>query len=79
MTTDEAVLALIDALETLDLPYMLVGSLSSNFYGVPHLIVVWFHENKVFACDHNPPRRTARHPSRANAAASDSIGAAKGR
>lgn len=35
MTTEDAVIAVIDALEALGVPYMLVGSLSSNFYGVP--------------------------------------------
>lgn len=35
MIGDEAVLAVIGALETLKVPYMLVGSLASNFYGVP--------------------------------------------
>jgi len=36
MTTEnEATLAVIDALEKLDIPYMLVGSLSSNVYGIP--------------------------------------------
>lgn len=32
---NEATLAVIDALETLGIPYMLVGSLSSNVYGIP--------------------------------------------
>lgn len=35
MTGDEAVLAVIEALESLGVDYMLVGSLSSNFYGIP--------------------------------------------
>ena len=35
MTSEEAIAAVIDALEATDVPYMLVGSLSSNFYGVP--------------------------------------------
>lgn len=35
MTGDEAVIAVIDALESASIDYMLVGSLSSNFYGVP--------------------------------------------
>jgi hypothetical protein len=35
MTGDEATLAVIDALEGLAIPYMVVGSFSSNFYGVP--------------------------------------------
>lgn len=35
MTGDEAVLAVIEALENLEVSYMLVGSLSSNFYGIP--------------------------------------------
>jgi hypothetical protein len=34
MTGDEATLAVIDTLEALQVPYMLVGSLSSNVYGV---------------------------------------------
>src|SRR5690242_2176189 len=35
MTDREATLAVIDALEALSIPYMVVGSLSSNVYGVP--------------------------------------------
>jgi hypothetical protein len=35
MTGDEAVLAVVDGLEALGIAYMLVGSLSSNFYGIP--------------------------------------------
>lgn len=35
MTGEEATLAVIDALEARDVPYLLVGSLSSNYYGVP--------------------------------------------
>jgi hypothetical protein len=34
MTSDEATVAVIDALEFLGISYMLVGSLSSNYYGV---------------------------------------------
>lgn len=34
MTSEEAVLAVIDALEKHHVPYMVVGSFSSNFYGV---------------------------------------------
>jgi hypothetical protein len=34
MTTDEAALAVVDALEALGIPYMLVGSFSSNYYGI---------------------------------------------
>jgi hypothetical protein len=33
--SDDAVLAVIDALEALKIDYMVVGSFSSNFYGVP--------------------------------------------
>ena len=35
MTSDDAVVAVIDAMETLRIPYMLVGSLSVNVYAVP--------------------------------------------
>ncbi|HET6881157.1 MAG TPA: hypothetical protein VFI31_13435 [Pirellulales bacterium] len=35
MQGDEAVVAVIDALDALGVEYMVVGSLSSNFYGVP--------------------------------------------
>ena len=35
MNSEEATVAVIDALEALRVPYMLVGSFSSNFYGVP--------------------------------------------
>lgn len=34
MTGDEAVVAVIDALESAGIAYMLVGSLATNFYGV---------------------------------------------
>ena len=35
MTSDEAVLAVLDALEAGGVDYMVVGSLSSNLYGLP--------------------------------------------
>jgi len=35
VTGEEATIAVIDALGSLGIPYMLVGSLSSNFYGIP--------------------------------------------
>jgi hypothetical protein len=35
VTSEEAVLAVIDALEAARVPYMVVGSLSSNLYGMP--------------------------------------------
>lgn len=35
MTGEEAVVAMIDALESAGVAYMLVGSLATNFYGVP--------------------------------------------
>lgn len=35
MTPDEAVVAVIDALERSHVPYMIVGSLASNFHGIP--------------------------------------------
>lgn len=35
MTGDEAVIAVVEALDSIGIEYMLVGSLSSNFYGVP--------------------------------------------
>jgi len=35
MTSDEAVIAVIDALGSLAVPYLLTGSLASNFYGIP--------------------------------------------
>src|SRR5262249_4598462 len=34
MTSEEATLAVIDSLENLGIPYMIVGSLSSNHYGI---------------------------------------------
>lgn len=37
MQADDAVAAMIDALVTLGAEYMVVGALSSNFYGVPRL------------------------------------------
>ena len=35
MNSDEATVAVIDALQALDVPYILVGSLASNLYGIP--------------------------------------------
>jgi hypothetical protein len=35
VTPDQVTLAVIDALEATDLRYLIVGSLSSNFHGVP--------------------------------------------
>ncbi len=35
MNSEEATVAVVDVLEALDVPYMLVGSFSSNFYGIP--------------------------------------------
>jgi len=35
MTSDEATLAVIDLLESEHVPYMVVGSFGSNYYGVP--------------------------------------------
>lgn len=35
MNSDEATIAVVNALESLNIPYMLVGSFASNFYGVP--------------------------------------------
>jgi len=34
MTSEEAAVAVIDALDALAIPYILVGSLSSNYYGI---------------------------------------------
>ena len=39
MEIKTAVLAVIDALEAEQIPYMLVGSFSSNFYGIPRSTV----------------------------------------
>lgn len=35
MTSDEAVQAVIDALDRVGIAYMIVGSLASNFHGIP--------------------------------------------
>lgn len=35
MTPDQAVVAVFTALDAADIPYMLVGSLASNFHGIP--------------------------------------------
>ena len=35
MTSQAAVVAIIDALEAASIPYMLVGSFSTNFHGIP--------------------------------------------
>ena len=35
MTADEAVVAVVGALEAVGVPYMIVGSLASNFHGIP--------------------------------------------
>lgn len=34
MTSEEAAMAVVDALEALQIPYMMVGSFSSNYYGI---------------------------------------------
>jgi predicted nucleotidyltransferase len=34
MTSEEVIGAVVDGLETLSIPYMLVGSFSSNYYGI---------------------------------------------
>lgn len=35
MTSEAVILAVIDALEAVDLPFMVVGSVATNFYGIP--------------------------------------------
>jgi hypothetical protein len=35
MTADEAAVAVIDALDCAAIPFMIVGSLASNFHGIP--------------------------------------------
>jgi len=35
VTADEAVVAVLDALQAAGVPYMIVGSLASNFHGIP--------------------------------------------
>ena len=35
MTSEDVIVAMIDSLNRLDVPFMLTGSLASNFYGVP--------------------------------------------
>ena len=35
VTADEALLAVLDALDVVGIPYMIVGSLASNFHGIP--------------------------------------------
>jgi len=35
VNSDEATVAVVDALDALRIPYMVVGSFSSNFYGIP--------------------------------------------
>ena len=35
MTSDEAVVVVLGALDAADIPYMIVGSLASNFHGIP--------------------------------------------
>jgi hypothetical protein len=52
MTSDEAGVQMIAALEQAGLPFMVVGSLSSNFYGVPRStkdadFVVQFDEHSI--------------------------------
>lgn len=52
MTSEQAATAVVDALESLQIPYMLVGSFSSNFYGVSRLtrdadFVVQFENHSI--------------------------------
>jgi len=35
MTSEEAILAVVETLEALNIPYILVGSFSTSYYGVP--------------------------------------------
>jgi len=35
VTADEALVAVLDALDAAGIPFMLVGSLASNFHGIP--------------------------------------------
>ena len=35
MTSDQATAAVVDVLDALQVPYLLVGALSSNLYGIP--------------------------------------------
>jgi hypothetical protein len=35
MTSEEVIVAVIDALWAVDVPFMVVGSLATNFYGIP--------------------------------------------
>ena len=35
MNSEDAAIEVVEALEALAIPYMLVGSFSSNFYGIP--------------------------------------------
>jgi hypothetical protein len=54
MNSEDAAIAVIDALESLAVPYMLVGSFSSNFYGIPRAthdadFVVQLREGQVRA------------------------------
>jgi hypothetical protein len=35
VTADEAIVAMLDALEAAGIPFMIVGSLASNFHGIP--------------------------------------------
>lgn len=51
MTTVEAVQRVIDALETLGVGYMLVGSFSSSYYGIPRLT-----KDADFVIDLDAPR-----------------------
>lgn len=37
MTNEEAAMAVVDALESLEIPSMIVGSLATNFYGIPRM------------------------------------------
>ncbi len=57
MNSEDAAIAVIDALESLDIPYMLVGSFSSNFYGIPRAthdadFVVLLQEGQIRALAH---------------------------
>lgn len=35
MTSDEVIVRVIDALQAVDVPFMIVGSVATNFYGIP--------------------------------------------
>jgi hypothetical protein len=57
VTADEAVIAVLDALAAAEVPYMIVGSLASNFHGIPRSTRAGYGDNAPSDQVHGKPVR----------------------